>query len=83
MSPAAIRDILRIRPFEPIRIHLSDGSHYDVRHSELMLVTKLHVGIAFNLDDDDMPQRSAWIDPKHIAHIVPINGNQDESGSNG
>jgi hypothetical protein len=31
-------EILRQRPFQPFRIHVSDGTVYEVRHPEFVLV---------------------------------------------
>jgi hypothetical protein len=38
MPPEDLLQALRKRPFEPFRIHVSDGTVYDVRHPELVMV---------------------------------------------
>lgn len=40
MRPEDILRFLRTRPFEPFRIHMSDGTTYDVAHAELALVER-------------------------------------------
>lgn len=48
MRPEGIIKHLRQRPFRPIRIALVDGSYHDVRHGEMVLVTRRTVAIALN-----------------------------------
>ena len=64
----------RTRPFKPIRIHLSDGASYDVRHPEMMMVTAAVVFIALAPEKDGVPDRSVYCDPLHVTRIEPING---------
>lgn len=72
MRPDAIRAHLRKQPFRPIRVYVSDESFYDVRHPEMMLVTRTEVVIGLDADDDDIPERSAYCDPIHVTHIEPL-----------
>ncbi len=72
MRPDEIRAHLRKQPFLPIRIYVSDGSSYEVRHPEMMFVTRAEVIIG--LGDDDMPERCVYCDPLHITRIEPLNG---------
>ncbi len=45
---AELTRTLRRRPFETVRVHVSDGSHYDIRHPDQAIVTKreLYVGVS-------------------------------------
>ena len=47
MRPEDLRKFLEVKPFMPIRIFLSDGKYYDVRHPELMLLARsvMDIGI--------------------------------------
>lgn len=38
MPPEVLRELLRRRPFVPFRLYLTDGSNYEVRHPEAILV---------------------------------------------
>ena len=70
----------RTRPFRAIRIHLSDGACYDVRHPEMMTVTTAIVFIARPPEKDGVPDRSVYCDPVHVTRIEPIDGETpDES----
>jgi len=74
MRAEEIRHHVRRRPFQPFRVFLSDGSSYDVKHPELILVARRDVVITVELGDDDIPERLAYCDPVHITRIEPLNG---------
>lgn len=71
-----IRSHLRRQPFQPIRVYISDGSKYDVRHPELMLVTRTEVVIALDPGSDKVPEHKVFCDPVHITQIEPVNGHR-------
>ncbi len=74
MRPNEIRAHLTKAPFQPIRIFLSDGSFYDVRHPEVAAVSRTEVVIGLQVGDDRLPERFAYCDPLHITRIEPIDG---------
>jgi len=45
LRPEKLRDELRRQPFVPLRIHLTDGKIYDIRHPEMAMVTSREVYI--------------------------------------
>lgn len=79
MRPDEIRAHLRKQPFRPIRVSISDGSSYDVRYPELILVTRTEVVIALDPGNDAIPERSAYCDPVHITRIEPLDGENRKS----
>ena len=76
MSPDRIRNHLRREPFLPIRIYMSDGSSYEVRHPEMAVVTRRDVFIALPPLQGDMPERAVFCDPLHVTRIEPIDGGE-------
>ena len=74
MRPDDIRAHLRREPFQPVRVYISDGSRYDVRHPEMMLVTRTEVIIAIDPGRDAIPDQKVFCDPIHITRIQPVNG---------
>ena len=62
------------QPFEPFRVCLSDGATYEVRHPEMMLVTRRQVIIALPRPGEEIARRVVYCDPLHITRIEPING---------
>lgn len=73
MRPEELRDIIREQPFRPFRIFVSDGSAYDVRHPELIMVTRRSINIALpTANGNDVPDAYVRCDPVHITRIEPI-----------
>ena len=56
---------------------VSDGSTYDVRHPEMILVTRTNIMFGIVRDNDRIPVEAAWCDPVHVTRVELING-QDE-----
>ena len=45
LRPEKLRDELRRQPFVPLRVYLTDGKTYDIRHPEMAMVTSQEVYI--------------------------------------
>ena len=74
MREQGIDDHLRVRPFEPFRLHVSDGASYEVRDPDHVLVVRGRVILGLEPDEGGIPQKSIYIDPVHVTRITPING---------
>ena len=74
MNPETLREQVRKQPFEAFRVYLSDGSHYDIRHPEMITITRRDVAIAIGPGNDELPDRLATCDPLHIVRVEPLNG---------
>ncbi len=75
IRPEDVRKHLRMHPFEPFRICLTDGQEYDIRHPDLCVVDRstVYVGVP------DPRRPGIAMDVHHCAlvHIVrfePLNG---------
>ncbi|MGH7202213.1 MAG: hypothetical protein ACREJB_16530 [Planctomycetaceae bacterium] len=80
MVPIEIYAHLRQEPFQPIRIHLADGSSYEVRHRRNALVTLSDVAVAIETDGgDELPERLVWCDPMHVTRIEPLTENEKKA----
>jgi hypothetical protein len=45
LRPESLRDELHRQPFVPLRIYLTDGKTYDIRHPEMAMITSREVYI--------------------------------------
>jgi hypothetical protein len=45
MRAEEFTQLLRARPFVPLRIHMTDGKTYDIRHPEIVLVLRSRLGV--------------------------------------
>ena len=74
MYPEEITSHVRKSPFVPFRLCMSDGESYEVRHPEMVIVTKRIVAVAVYRARARMPETLYWCDPVHIIRIEPVNG---------
>lgn len=74
MRPNDIITRLRKQPFEPLRVFISDGKSYDVRHPEMIMVGRSEVVIGLAQSKGEPFDRLAYCDPVHITRIEPLNG---------
>jgi hypothetical protein len=72
MRPAEVLKLLRRAPFEPFAIFLSDGSRYEVRHPDQVILTPraIYVGIAGN-GRSTVAQDVVICDLVHVTRLVP------------
>jgi hypothetical protein len=47
---------------------------YEVRHPELMAVSRREIVIALEVGEDDLAERFAYCDPVHVTNIEPLDG---------
>ena len=74
MNPETLREQLRKQPFQPFRVYLSDGSRYEIRHPEMMAVSRRDVAIGLDSKNGELSERLALCDPLHVVRVEPING---------
>ena len=73
MPPSELLEALRVRPFVPFRLHVSEGATYEIRHPEMMLVGIASVIIAIPADPaTPYYQRTETVAARHIIRIVPL-----------
>jgi hypothetical protein len=74
MHPDELFAAVRRRPFVPLRLHVSDGSAYDLRHPDSILVTRRSVILALPGDLDVIPERAVTIALVHVTRLEEIDG---------
>ncbi|HXG08720.1 MAG TPA: hypothetical protein VNK04_02935 [Gemmataceae bacterium] len=50
MRPEELTELLRVHPFVPLRIHLTDGQSYEIHHPDQVLVLRGRVDIGIGAD---------------------------------
>lgn len=50
MRAEELTELLRIRPFAPLRIHMTDGQTYDILHPDAVIVLRQRVDIGVKPD---------------------------------
>ena len=71
MPPAELLTYLRRRPFEPFRIVTSDGTTYDVRHPDMVIVgiASVHIGYP---NESGLATRIDVVATRHIVRLEEI-----------
>jgi hypothetical protein len=74
VTPDELLRLLRKRPFEPFRVHLTDGRVFDIRYPELNLVgmTFFDIGIPEEGVEDPFGDRAVNVPLDRISWIEPL-----------
>ena len=84
MAPEELSTVLKQQPFEPFRLVMTDGIHYDIRHPDLLWVGKrtAYVGLT-GQPGQTLFERSVRVDLLHVTRIEPIDSpvNPPSNGS--
>lgn len=72
MRTSEIENPLHQRPFLPFRLCMSDGNSFDVRHPEMILVSRTIIAVALHEGRDGRPEGLVFCDPVHIIRIEPL-----------
>ena len=70
MRPEELAELIRKRPFQPLRLHLTDGSTFDVHHPDQVIILKGRVDVGVNPD----PRWGVvdWVEHISLLHIVRV-----------
>ncbi len=76
MRPDGILELLRSVPFEPFRLHLSDGTSFEVRHPDMAIVQRSKVIVAVpGPEGPDAPaEKTVNCALMHITRTELLNG---------
>ena len=84
MAPNELREQLRRHPFEPFRLHVTDGAHYDILHPDSCMVGLRTTAIGVPATPDDfLWDRLIQVDNLHITRIEPLARPTPNSQANG
>ena len=72
MTVQTFREMLARRPFQPVRLILSSGVSYEIRHPEMAMLTRTSLLIGTDLADDGVPAEFKIISLLHVTAIEPL-----------
>lgn len=73
MTAEDLIELLEERPFTPLRLRLTDGRSYEIRHPELAIVTPSMVAIGLSRDNGTrLAERITHCSVAHIVEVEPI-----------
>ena len=82
MPPSELLEALRVRPFVPFRLDISEGATYEIRHPGNLLGGVATVTIAVRDDPTGYYQHVHVVAARHIIRMVPLE-QPINSGGNG
>jgi hypothetical protein len=72
MHPDEVVAALRRRPFLPFRLHVADGSAYDIRHPELLWVSLRAAYIGIPAAAPGLVERQVVIALGHVSRLEEL-----------
>ena len=81
MDPQDLFNALRRRPFHPLRLHITDGSHFDLLHPDMALPGRRAVVIGLPGDPSRPYDRFVTVALLHITRIEDLNPAQTPSNN--
>ena len=70
MRPDELIALIRTRPFVPLRIHLTDGKSYEIRHPDQIIVLRGRVDVGVGADPDT--GAAEGVEHLSLLHIVRV-----------
>lgn len=72
MTVQTFREMLARRPFQPVRLTLSSGESFEIRHPEMALLTRTSLLIGVDLAEDGVPAEFRILSLLHVTSIEPL-----------
>lgn len=68
------------RPFLPFRLCLTDGKAYEVRHPEMLIVSRTVLAVAVHRPRARRPELVVLCDPVHVVRLEPLVDGRRKAG---
>ena len=72
MTLQTFKEMLARRPFQPVRLLMSSGQRYEIRHPEMALLTRNDILVGIEQADDGVPAEFKICSLLHVTAIEPL-----------
>lgn len=72
MTVPTFKEMLARRPFQPVRLVLSSGQTYEIRHPEMAFLTRTSILVGTGATDEGVPAEFKILSLLHVTAIEPI-----------
>jgi hypothetical protein len=72
MTLQTFRELLGRRPFQVVKLTLSSGQTFEIRHPEIAMLTRTRLLIGVDVADDGVPAEFKIVSLLHVASIEPL-----------
>src|SRR3954453_13478075 len=69
MTVQTFREMLARRPFQPVKVVLSSGQTYEIRHPEMPLLTRTSLLVGVDVSEDGVPAEFKILSLLHVKAI--------------
>ena len=70
MRAEELIQLIRRKPFQPLRLHMTTGETYDIRHPENIIVSKQSAGVGMDADPKTgVVERMEFISLLHVVRV--------------
>ncbi len=69
MTVQNFREMLGTKPFKPVKLILSSGQAYEIRHPEMAMLTRTSILVGTNVADDGVPAEFKICSLLHVTAI--------------
>jgi hypothetical protein len=76
MTLEALKTLINRRPFEPLRITMSSGQVFEVRHPEMAALSRNYMLIIVPDEQGGPTDRWEYLSYLHIAHVETLSPSQ-------
>jgi hypothetical protein len=73
MNAPELVSLLKEHPFRPLRLHMSDGRSFEIRHPEMAWVSihTVHLGRP-SAEDQRIAEQVEYLSLRHVVSVEPI-----------
>jgi len=72
MTLQTFREMLSRRPFQPVKLTLSSGQSFEIRHPEMAMLTRTSILIGTDFAADGVPAEFKIISLLHVTAMEPL-----------
>ena len=72
MNQDELTAVLKQQPFMPVKLNLSNGRRYEIRHPEMALLTRTSLLVGIDIADDGVPAEFKICSLLHVTAIEPL-----------
>jgi hypothetical protein len=72
MTVQTFREMLARRPFQPVKLTLSSGQSYEIRHPEMAFLTRTSILVGTDVAEDGVPAEFKILSLLHVTAIEPL-----------
>jgi len=81
VRPEVLKELIRRQPFVPMRLHMTDGKTYDIRHPNNVLVSRSRVDIGVGDPVSGIADRVDFVSLLHIVRIEDLPQSAQPTGN--